>query len=284
MGPAPRRRGGEAGENLFPRIDVEKELAALDELQAEARRAALPAVEVEPFAQESVDFDTFCKSDFRAVKVKACESVKKSAKLLRFILDDGSRTDRQILSGIAMYYKPEELVGKTLVAIINLPPQDDGAGEAAACCSPPSTPSTGEELHLVMVDDAIPRRRQAVLSASCINRGGAPAFAGAPLAVLYPCPAQQAPEAQVDGRGPQWGSDQDSDYRHGEHHLPTGQAHGQRDTADGGLHCSFGQIGQRQTAAPVRSGGSPPRRGAPHSPETQHPQHRGLAASPAAAA
>ena len=110
------------GENLFPRIDVEKELAALDELQAEARRAALPAVEVEPFAQESVDFDTFCKSDFRAVKVKACESVKKSAKLLRFILDDGSGTDRQILSGIAMYYKPEELVGKTLVAIINLPP------------------------------------------------------------------------------------------------------------------------------------------------------------------
>lgn len=66
------------GENLFPRIDVEKELAALDELQAEARRAALPAVEVEPFAQESVDFDTFCKSDFRAVKVKACESVKRA--------------------------------------------------------------------------------------------------------------------------------------------------------------------------------------------------------------
>ena len=70
-----------------------------------------------------MDFDTFCKSDFRAVKVKACESVKKSAKLLRFILDDGSGTDRQILSGIAMYYKPEELVGKTLVAIINLPPR-----------------------------------------------------------------------------------------------------------------------------------------------------------------
>ena len=78
VGPAPPAGAAVSkGENLFPRIDVEKELAALDELQAEARRAALPAVEVEPFAQESVDFDTFCKSDFRAVKVKACESVKK---------------------------------------------------------------------------------------------------------------------------------------------------------------------------------------------------------------
>ena len=145
------------GENLFPRIDVEKELAALDELQAEARRAALPAVEVEPFAQESVDFDTFCKSDFRAVKVKACESVKKSAKLLRFILDDGSGTDRQILSGIAMYYKPEELVGKTLVAIINLPPRKMmGQESCGMLLSAVHTEHGEEKLHLVMVDDAIP--------------------------------------------------------------------------------------------------------------------------------
>ena len=70
-----------------------------------------------------MDFDTFCKSDFRVVKVKACEAVKKSEKLLKFTLDDGSGTDRQILSGIAMYYKPEDLVGKTLVAIVNLPPR-----------------------------------------------------------------------------------------------------------------------------------------------------------------
>ena len=145
------------GEALFPRIDVEKELAALDELQAEARRAALPAVEVEPFAQESVDFDTFCKSDFRAVKVKACESVKKSAKLLRFILDDGSGTDRQILSGIAMYYKPEELVGKTLVAIINLPPRKMmGQESCGMLLSAVHTEHGEEKLHLVMVDDAIP--------------------------------------------------------------------------------------------------------------------------------
>ena len=132
-------------------------LAALDELQAEARRAALPAVEVEPFAQESVDFDTFCKSDFRAVKVKACESVKKSAKLLRFILDDGSGTDRQILSGIAMYYKPEELVGKTLVAIINLPPRKMmGQESCGMLLSAVHTEHGEEKLHLVMVDDAIP--------------------------------------------------------------------------------------------------------------------------------
>ena len=81
-----------------------------------------PAVEVEPQLAEQVDFDTFCKSDFRVVKVKACEPVKKSNKLLSFTLDDGTGTDRQILSGIAAYYKPEELMGKSLVAIVNLPP------------------------------------------------------------------------------------------------------------------------------------------------------------------
>ena len=111
------------GENLFPRIDMEKALAELEEAAAAAKKAALPALEVEPQLTEKVDFDTFCKSDFRAVKVKACETVKKSNKLLRFTLDDGTGTDRQILSGIAMWYKPEELVGKTLVAIVNLPPR-----------------------------------------------------------------------------------------------------------------------------------------------------------------
>ena len=136
---------------------MEKELAALEALEAQARKAALPAVEVEPFAQEQVDFDTFCKSDFRAVKVKACENVKKSTKLLKFTLDDGSGTDRQILSGIAMYYKPEELVGKTLVAIINLPPRKMmGQESCGMLISAVHTEHGEEKLHLLMVDDAIP--------------------------------------------------------------------------------------------------------------------------------
>ena len=80
-------------------------------------------VKVEPLFEEMVDFDTFSKSDFRAVKVKACEAVKKSKKLLQFTLDDGTGTDRTILSGIHAYYEPEELVGKTLIAITNLPPR-----------------------------------------------------------------------------------------------------------------------------------------------------------------
>ncbi len=145
------------GENLFPRIDAEKALAELDALQAEARKAALPAVEVEPSAQENVDFDTFCKSDFRAVKVKDCEAVKKSDKLLKFTLDDGTGTDRQILSGIAMYYKPEELVGKTLVAIVNLPPRKMmGQESCGMLISAVHTEQGEEKLHLLMVDDSIP--------------------------------------------------------------------------------------------------------------------------------
>lgn len=113
----------EKGENLFPRIDVEKELAELEAAVAAANAPQGPAVELEPFVEENVDFDTFCKSDFRVVKVKACENVKKSDKLLKFTLDDGTGTDRQILSGIAKWYKAEELVGKTLAAIVNLPPR-----------------------------------------------------------------------------------------------------------------------------------------------------------------
>ena len=80
-------------------------------------------VKIEDFLADEVDFDTFCKSDFRAVKVKACEAVPKSKKLLQFTLDDGTGTDRTILSGIHAWYEPEELVGKTLIAIVNLPPR-----------------------------------------------------------------------------------------------------------------------------------------------------------------
>ena len=97
------------GEALFPRIDAEKALAELEELEAQQRKAALPALEVEPYTEEKVDFDTFCKSDLRAVKIKNCEPVKKSDKLLKFTLDDGSGTDRVILSGIRHYYEPEQL-------------------------------------------------------------------------------------------------------------------------------------------------------------------------------
>ena len=119
FGALPREAATLAGPALFPRIDMEKELAELEALN----KPALPPLEIEPYTQESVDFDTFCKNELRAVKVKACTNVKKSDKLLQFTLDDGTGTDRQILSGIAKYYKPEELVGKTLVAITNLPPR-----------------------------------------------------------------------------------------------------------------------------------------------------------------
>ena len=146
-----------AGEALFPRIDLAKELEELDKAAAAAKKAALPAVEVEPLSEEPVDFDTFCKSDLRAVKVKACEPVKKSAKLLKFTLDDGTGADRQILSGIAMYYKPEELVGKTLVAILNLPPRKMMGQESCGMLISAVHTERGEEkLHLLMVDDAIP--------------------------------------------------------------------------------------------------------------------------------
>ncbi len=142
---------------LFPRIDVEKALAELEEAAEAARKAALPAIEVEPFAEESVDFDTFCKSDFRVVKVINCEPVKKSEKLLKFTLDDGSGEPRQILSGIAKFYKPEELIGKTLVAIVNLPPRKMmGQLSCGMLISAVHTERGEEKLNLLMLDDAIP--------------------------------------------------------------------------------------------------------------------------------
>ena len=141
------------GAALFPRIDMEKELAALEELNKPAK----PALEIEPYAEQSVDFDTFCKSDFRAVKVKDCCNVKKSDKLLQFTLDDGTGTDRQILSGIAKYYKPEELIGKTLVAITNLPPRKMmGRESKGMLLSAVHTENGEEKLNLIMISDAIP--------------------------------------------------------------------------------------------------------------------------------
>ncbi len=147
------------GEALFPRIDMEKELKELEAMEAAAAPKSEPAkvIEVEPQTEEKVDFDTFCKSDFRAVKVKACEAVPKSSKLLRFTLDDGTGKDRQILSGIAKYYKPEELVGKTLVAIVNLPPRKMMGLESCGMLISAVHNENGEEkLNLLMVSDQIP--------------------------------------------------------------------------------------------------------------------------------
>ena len=114
-------------------------------------------VEIEPLFKEEVDFDTFSKSDFRAVKVKACEAVKKSKKLLQFTLDDGTGEDRTILSGIHAYYEPEELVGKTLIAITNLPPRAMMGIDSCGMLLSAIHEEEGEEkLHLLMVDDHIP--------------------------------------------------------------------------------------------------------------------------------
>ena len=114
-------------------------------------------VEIEPLFKEEVDFETFSKSDFRAVKVKACEAVKKSKKLLQFTLDDGTGEDRTILSGIHAYYEPEELVGKTLIAITNLPPRAMMGIDSCGMLLSAIHEEEGEEkLHLLMVDDHIP--------------------------------------------------------------------------------------------------------------------------------
>nr|WP_330361702.1 methionine--tRNA ligase subunit beta [Butyrivibrio fibrisolvens] len=116
-------------------------------------------VKIEPLFEENVDFETFSKSDFRAVKVKNCVAVPKSKKLLQFTLDDGTGTDRTILSGIHAYYEPEELIGKTLVAITNLPPRAmmgiESCGMLLSAVNNKKD-SEEEELHLLMVDNHIP--------------------------------------------------------------------------------------------------------------------------------
>lgn len=114
-------------------------------------------VNIEPLFEEMVDFDTFSKSDFRAVKVKACEAVPKSKKLLKFVLDDGTGTDRVILSGIHEYYEPEELVGKTCIAITNLPPRPMmGIDSCGMLISAVHEEDGKEGLNLLMVDNRIP--------------------------------------------------------------------------------------------------------------------------------
>ena len=150
---------------LFPTmksLDADKKAnktseAAPAEAEKTVEKIDFSKVKVEPLFEEMVDFDTFSKSDFRAVKVKACEAVKKSKKLLQFTLDDGTGTDRTILSGIHAYYEPEELVGKTLIAITNLPPRAMMGIESCGMLLSAIHEEEGEEkLHLLMVDNHIP--------------------------------------------------------------------------------------------------------------------------------
>ena len=129
----------------------------IEAFNAAKAKEKLPPIEIEPYAEENVDFDTFCKSDLRAVKVKDCQPVKKSDKLLQFTLEDGTGKDRQILSGIAKYYKPEELIGKTLVAITNLPPRKMmGRESCGMLLSAVHTEKGEEKLNLIQISDAIP--------------------------------------------------------------------------------------------------------------------------------
>ena len=124
---------------------------------SEPEKIDFSKVKVEPLFEEDVDFDTFSKSDFRAVKVKECVAVPKSKKLLQFTLDDGTGIDRTILSGIHAYYEPEELVGKTLIAITNLPPRAMmGIDSCGMLLSAVHEEEGEEKLHLLMVDDHIP--------------------------------------------------------------------------------------------------------------------------------
>ena len=128
-----------------------------EEVKAEPEKIDFSNVKIEPLFEEEVDFDTFSKSDFRAVKVKECVAVPKSKKLLQFTLDDGTGTDRTILSGIHAYYEPEELVGKTLIAITNLPPRAMmGIDSCGMLLSAVHEEEGEEKLHLLMVDDHIP--------------------------------------------------------------------------------------------------------------------------------
>ena len=128
-----------------------------EEMKAEPEKIDFSKVKIEPLFEEAVDFDTFSKSDFRAVKVKACVAVPKSKKLLQFTLDDGTGTDRTILSGIHAYYEPEELIGKTLIAITNLPPRAMMGIDSCGMLLSAIHEEEGEEkLHLLMVDDHIP--------------------------------------------------------------------------------------------------------------------------------
>ena len=143
---------------LFPTMKpLGKEKTKIEAAPAKEEVIDFSKVQIEPMFEDQVDFDTFCKSDFRAVKVIACEPVPKSKKLLKFTLDDGTGTERTILSGIHAFYEPEELIGKTLIAITNLPPRPMMGLESCGMLLSATHQEDGEEkLHLIMVDPHIP--------------------------------------------------------------------------------------------------------------------------------
>lgn len=147
---------------MKPLDEPKSKKAAKKEAKAAAEETVVEeidftGVEIEPLFKDMVDFETFSKSDFRAVKVLDCKAVPKSKKLLQFTLDDGSGEDRTILSGIHEYYEPEELIGKTLIAITNLPPRAMmGIDSCGMVISAVNQKDGKEDLHLLMVDDHIP--------------------------------------------------------------------------------------------------------------------------------
>ena len=145
---------------LFPTMKPEKgdsPKKAAPQAPLKREEIDFSKVKVEPLFEEDVDFDTFSKSDFRAVKIKECEAVPKSKKLLKFVLDDGTDTDRIILSGIHEYYEPEELIGRTAIAITNLPPRKMMGIDSCGMLISAVYENDGEEgLNLLIVDDQIP--------------------------------------------------------------------------------------------------------------------------------
>ena len=146
-------KDGNAGNDVVKKASE----TASNDVKAEAEKIDFSKVEIEPLFKDFVDFETFSKSDFRAVKVLACEAVPKSKKLLKFTLDDGTGENRTILSGIHEYYEPEELVGKTCIAITNLPPRPMmGIDSCGMLISAVHEENGREGLNLLMVDDRIP--------------------------------------------------------------------------------------------------------------------------------
>ena len=161
--PTMKEVGGKSAEKKAETTEKADETCPSTEDSKEVQEAVVEEkidfskVEIEPLFADCVDFETFSKSDFRAVKVLACEAVKKSKKLLKFTLDDGTGTERTILSGIHAFYEPEELVGKTLIAITNLPPRAMMGIDSCGMLLSAIHHEEGEEkLHLLMVDGHIP--------------------------------------------------------------------------------------------------------------------------------
>ena len=152
--PTMKSLGSDKQENKVPKSNSTENC---DQIATVEEKIDFSNVKIEPLFEETVDFDTFSKSDFRAVKVKKCVAVPKSKKLLQFTLDDGTGVERTILSGIHAFYEPEELVGKTLIAITNLPPRAMMGIESCGMLLSAIHEEEGEEkLHLLMVDDHIP--------------------------------------------------------------------------------------------------------------------------------